>query len=133
MPAGLDTDHLGFGRCGAHEGQETTPAFSLVIAEAREWEPRARCYVCATIETSGKKRERCDRCGGEGYVGSNRPHGVLLAVDVAWGDDMHLRLVGPGRKRERGEAFYPLHLCEGLTPDDQPVIVPGHELQPTPA
>jgi hypothetical protein len=46
-------------------------------------------------------------------VGEPRPYGQMLAVDVAWGDHIHLRLIGPNTDRRRGEALYPLHVCQG--------------------
>jgi hypothetical protein len=83
----------------------------LLLVEPFEWEPRAACYVCATIKGRGQTRRNCDRCGGDGYVGSKRPATVMLGVDIAWSDDGHVRLVGPKTKRMRGEGLYPLHHC----------------------
>lgn len=85
----------------------------VVVAEPHEWEPRARCYVCSTIAARGQRRSNCDRCGGSGYVGERRPAGRMLAVDVAWSDEGHVRLVGPRTTRKRGEALYALHACVG--------------------
>lgn len=83
-----------------------------ILAEPYEWEPRARCYVCSMVRTRGQGfRANCHRCGGTGYVGSRRPLGRMLAIDVAWSDDVHLRVVGPSAKRRRGEALMPLHVC----------------------
>jgi hypothetical protein len=83
----------------------------VVIAEAFEWEPRARCYVCATIAARGQTRRNCDRCGGSGYVGERRPPGRALAIDVAWSDEGHVPLGAPRPPRRRGEALYALHAC----------------------
>jgi hypothetical protein len=80
-----------------------------IIAEPYEWEPRARCYVCQTIETQGKHRASCDRCGGLGFVGYPRPRTPMLAIDVAWSDEGHVRIVGPRTTRRKGEALYALH------------------------
>jgi hypothetical protein len=88
---------------------EGLPIGPVVVASAWEWEPRARCYVCAQVETRGKKRERCDRCAGTGYVGEVRPKETMLAVDVAWSDGGHVRLVTPAMCRRKGEALYALH------------------------
>jgi hypothetical protein len=82
-----------------------------LLVEPHEWEPRAACYVCATIEGRGQSRRNCYRCGGTGYVGSNRPAAQMLGVDIAWSDEGHVRLVGPKTNRRRGEGLYPLHHC----------------------
>jgi hypothetical protein len=84
---------------------------TVVVAEVHEWEPRAACFVCATIRARGQHRERCDRCGGSGYVGAARPPGRMLAIDVAWSDESHVRLIGPRTTRKRGEALYEIHSC----------------------
>lgn len=83
----------------------------VVMADPYEWEPRARCYVCQKQATRGMKRARCDRCDGTGYVGEHRPPGKMLAWDVAWSDEGHVRIVGERTERRRGEAFYRLHVC----------------------
>lgn len=95
----------------------SAPVLEVVIdgetyhADVAEWEPRAACSQCAA--TRGRKRGHraghCTRCGGEGYVGSNRPTARMLGVDVAWSDEGHVRLVGPRTKRMRGEALHALH------------------------
>lgn len=105
-----------------------------VLAEPYEWEPRARCYACATIEGRKRacptcrgqdascarcegtgrvanKRVRCDRCNGEGFVGRKRPPGRMLAIDLGWSDTGHVRLLGPQTPRLKGEALYVLHVC----------------------
>lgn len=119
----------------------------IVVAEPYEWEPRARCYACKNIETRSKvcpscqgraldcprcegagevsdKCANCKRCGGERYVGRERPQGVMLAVDMAWGDEGHVRLIKPRTPRRKGEALYELHAC--LHDLDSPAIVPAH-------
>jgi RecJ-like exonuclease len=106
----------------------------IVLAEPFEWEPRARCYQCKNIESRSRvcpkcrgfdlgcarcegtgtvsdKRANCNRCGGEGYIGKRRPTGVMLAIDIAWSDDGHVRLVEPTVSRRKGEALYELHDC----------------------
>lgn len=85
-----------------------------IVADPHEWEPRASCYVCSTIKARGQRRTNCDRCGGCGYVGSKRPPGTLLAVDVAWSDGGHVRTVGPRTPRRKGEALHELHCCVPL-------------------
>lgn len=89
----------------------------LIVAEPYEWEPRAACYVCVRVAKHRHKRTNCDRCGGTRYVGTPRPPGRLLAIDVAWSDEGHVRLLGPRTERRKGEACYRLHSCgvSGLT------------------
>lgn len=111
------------------------------MADAYEHEPRARCYMCAGVESRVKecpkcrgsgsyregickrcegsgevanKRANCHRCGGSGYVGSARPVGQMLAIDVAWGDEGHVRLIGPRTSRRKGEALYNVHSCNSV-------------------
>lgn len=84
----------------------------LVIADLNEWLPRGECLSCAhTRHAHPGRHVDCRRCNGTGMVGSPRPVGQMLAVDMAWGDDLHIRLVGPNTDRRRGEALYPLHVC----------------------
>jgi hypothetical protein len=83
----------------------------LVVAERFEWEPRAACYLCSTIEARGQKRGQCTRCGSTSYVGEQRPKGRMLAVDVAWSDEGGVRVIGPRTSRRRGEGLYRLHRC----------------------
>lgn len=85
----------------------------IVVADVHEWEPRARCYVCSGIAARGQRRMNCDRCGGSRYVGSKRPPGRMLAIDVAWSDDGHVRTIAARTPRRKGEALYPLHVCAG--------------------
>jgi hypothetical protein len=91
----------------------------VVVAEPFEWEPRARCYVCSQVETRGNSITKCNRCGGLGYVGTPRPDEPMLAVDIAWSDEGHVRMIGPKTTRKRGEALYRLH------PHENSVIVAG--------
>lgn len=45
----------------------------VFTAELEEWEPRARCYVCAKIEARlNKDAPRCERCEGTGAIGDFR-------------------------------------------------------------
>lgn len=60
------------------------------------------------------KRPDCTHCDGSGYVGEHRPEGELLAVDCAWSDEGHVRLIGPNTSRRKGEALYRAHACEKL-------------------
>jgi hypothetical protein len=83
-----------------------------VIAELYEWQPRSRCFPCAGAQATSKKgRVHCSRCGGSGFIGEWRPKEPLLAIDVAWGDEPHLRIISPGVARRRGEALHRLHSC----------------------
>jgi hypothetical protein len=110
------------------------------VADVAEWEPRAACPLCgvqrrlacaicgtslagrrslATTcstkcrrELSRRRRGRdCKRCDGSGYIGEKRPPGEMLAWDVAWSDEGHLRIVGPRTPRRKGEALFKPHLC----------------------
>ena len=84
----------------------------LVLAEPYEWQPRSRCFPCAGAQATSKNgRVHCSRCGGTGYIGERRPQERMLAVDMAWGDEGHVRLVAPSMKRYRGESLYRLHKC----------------------
>jgi hypothetical protein len=103
-----------------------------ILASAFEWEPKARCYLCSKVEsrvrdcprcrgagcvacdftgTAGHQRAECKHCGGAGFVGRQRPRARMLAVDVAWSDEGHVRIVGPKTARKKGEALYELHRC----------------------
>lgn len=35
----------------------------------------------------------------------------MLAIDIAWSDEGHVRLIGQKTTRKRGEALYTLHAC----------------------
>lgn len=83
----------------------------LFVAEPYEWEPRAKCYLCAAVAERGLNRGKCARCNGTGYVGEDRPSEPMLAVDAAWSDTGHIRVVGPLTKRNPGEALYREHRC----------------------
>jgi hypothetical protein len=84
----------------------------LIIADLHEWLPRGECLSCAhTRHSYPGQHIECRRCNGTAMVGEPRPYGQMLAVDVAWGDHIHLRLIGPNTDRRRGEALYPLHSC----------------------
>lgn len=84
-----------------------------VTADVHEWLPRGECLSCAeTRHANPGVHVDCKRCGGTAMVGEPRPPGRLLAIDVAWGDDVHLRVVGENTDRRRGEALYELHICK---------------------
>lgn len=84
----------------------------IVTAEIYEWQPRHRCFPCAGAQATSKRGVvHCARCGGEGYVGSKRPDEMMLAIDIAWSDESHVRLIGPETTRKRGEGLYALHRC----------------------
>lgn len=86
---------------------------TLVLADLFEWEPRAACQSCLHTRRAHPGRPvSCGRCHNTGYVGSNRPKGRMVAIDMAWGDDWHVRIVGPRTDRRKGEALHPLHVCE---------------------
>lgn len=83
-----------------------------VIADIYEWLPRGECLSCAhTRHSHPSAKVQCNRCNSTGMVGESRPPGRLLAIDVGWADDLHLRLLGPQTDRRRGEALYRLHIC----------------------
>jgi len=73
--------------------------------------------VCGGCEGRGYivqrivQRPDCSHCDGSGYVGEHRPDGELLAVDCAWSDDGHVRVIGPSTSRRKGEALYREHAC----------------------
>jgi hypothetical protein len=86
-----------------------------IIAELYEWQPRSRCFPCAGAQATSKNgKVHCSRCGGSGFIGSRRPKEPMLAIDVAWSDEGHLRVIAPSTPRRRGEALHALHRCEGL-------------------
>jgi hypothetical protein len=45
----------------------------------------------------------------------------MLAVDVAWSDEPHVRVIGPRTGRRKGEALYALHAC---AVSDESVSIP---------
>jgi hypothetical protein len=70
------------------------------------------CKRCDGLGAIGApKRSDCTRCAGAGFVGSPRPNETMLAVDIAWSDDGHIRLLEPSTSRRKGEALYDLHAC----------------------
>lgn len=97
--------------CGEPVLTVELPRGRVVQAEPYEWEPRAACYVCQTIAARGQQRRNCQRCDGSGYVGENRPPGKMLAVDIAWSDEGHVRMLAPSSPRRRGEGLYVIHAC----------------------
>lgn len=87
----------------------------LVLVDMYEWEPRAQCQSCLHTRRAHPGRPvSCGRCGNSGYVGSQRPKGRMLAIDVAWSDSdrLHVRIIGPKVDRRRGEALHPFHVCD---------------------
>lgn len=71
------------------------------------------CLTCDGLGSLGApKRDGCSRCGGDGYVGSTRPQTTMLGIDMAWGDEIHVRLIGARTDRRRGEGLHELHACE---------------------
>lgn len=84
----------------------------LLVASAYEWLPRMPCRVCRWVKSRrGTKRAQCTLCDGSGYVGEKRPAEVMVAIDIAWGDDCHVRLVTPRMVRRKGEGLFRLHPC----------------------
>jgi hypothetical protein len=112
----------------------------LVLADPFEWQPLGACFVCSppglcahckrelpedappgtrycsdvhrkAAHRARKRGETCSRCGGTGLVGSRRPPGPMLAIDVAWSDEGHVRVIARRTSRRRGEGLYPLHVC----------------------
>lgn len=115
----------------------------LVLADPYEWTPLGACPVCSPPGVCGfcglelpegtpdgqrycgsvhrkaahrarKRGERCSRCGGTGVVGARRPPGPMLAIDVAWSDEGHVRVIASRTSRRRGEGLYPLHVCAAV-------------------
>jgi hypothetical protein len=83
-----------------------------IIADLYEWQPRSRCFPCAGAQATSKNgKVHCSRCGGDGYIGSKRPSGPMLAIDVAWSDEGNIRLITANTPRRRGEALHALHRC----------------------
>jgi hypothetical protein len=83
-----------------------------IVAELYEWQPRSRCFPCAGAQATSKTgRVHCSRCGGSGFIGARRPKVPMLAIDVAWSDEGHMRLIAPSTPRRRGEALHTLHEC----------------------
>lgn len=86
----------------------------LALVDLYEWEPRAACQSCLHTRRAHPGRPvSCGRCHNTGYVGSNRPKGRMVAIDVAWSDTdrMHIRIVGPRVDRRKGEALHSFHVC----------------------
>jgi hypothetical protein len=92
---------------------KVTIGIETITADLYEWEARAQCQSCLhTRRAHPTSHVSCGRCHDTGYVGTKRPTGRMLAIDVAWDDDLHLRLVGPRTDRRRGEALHSIHVCE---------------------
>lgn len=89
----------------------------LVTATIHEWEPRHACDHCAhtrrrmeNLGTLQGRRVHCAVCADTGYVGTRRPSGWMLAIDMAW-EGEHIRVIGPRTDRRAGEALHELHVC----------------------
>src|SRR5205823_1563165 len=67
-----------------------------IIADIHEWEPRAACGSCLHTRRAHPQLGlvNCARCADTGYVGMKRPAGWMLAIDMAWGDVIHVRVIG---------------------------------------
>jgi hypothetical protein len=84
----------------------------MLVAEVVEWEPRAACQSCAFTRAAHPDRPvSCARCGNSGYVGRKRPPGPMVAIDLAWADEYHVRLIGEKTDRREGEALHEIHVC----------------------
>lgn len=88
-----------------------------ITATIHEWEPRHACDHCAhtrrrmqNLGTLSGRRVHCAVCADTGYIGTRRPAGWMLAVDMAW-EGEHIRVIGARTDRRAGEALYPLHVC----------------------
>lgn len=105
--ATINADTLGRGNQRGHHHE------LRIIADIHEWEPRAQCGSCLHTRRAHPHLPEisCARCADTGYTGTRRPPGWMLAVDMAWGDDIHLRVIGPRTDRREGEALYPMHIC----------------------
>lgn len=85
---------------------------TLVTADADEWEPRAACQSCLhTRRAHPGQPISCSRCFNTGYVGVVRPPGPMLAIDMAWAETPHARVIGERTDRRKGEAAHPIHQC----------------------
>lgn len=90
----------------------------LHLVDLYEWEPRAACQLCLHTRRAHPGRPvSCGRCHNTGYVGTDRPAGRMLAIDVAWSDEdrdnePHVRIIGPSTDRRKGEALHPFHACQ---------------------
>lgn len=88
-----------------------------LTVEIDEWEPRAACQSCARTRAAHPERAviSCARCGNTGYVGRARPSRAMIAIDMGWSDDeggvVHVRIIGPGTDRRKGEALHEPHHC----------------------
>jgi hypothetical protein len=83
-----------------------------ITASVFEWEPRSRCDRCAfTRAAHPHSHVSCPRCNDTGYVGTRRPTGKMLAIDMGWSDESHVRVITERMSRRRGEALHELHVC----------------------
>lgn len=115
----------------------------VFVADIYEWQPLGACFVCSppglcahcgveldqdappgtrycgdihrkAAHRARKRGEVCARCGGLGVIGQRRPDGPMLAIDVAWSDEGHVRVIARRTSRRRGEGLYPLHECAAV-------------------
>lgn len=85
---------------------------TLILVDLYEWEPRSQCESCRHTRRAHPGRPvSCGRCHNTGYVGADRPKGRMVAMDMAWSDELHIRIIGPRTDRRRGEALYKFHQC----------------------
>lgn len=105
--ATINADTLGRGNARGHTHD------LQIIADVREWEPRAQCGSCLHTRRAHPSLNivSCARCADTGYIGTKRPAGWMLAVDMAWGDEIHVRVISGRTDRRAGEALYPMHIC----------------------
>ena len=88
---------------------------TILFAEVQEWVPLMRCPICQSVRERGYIRNHCHRCDGTGWIGQRRPEQRMLAIEVAWPvryETYTVRYIGPRTRLRRGEAVYPLHLCQ---------------------
>lgn len=89
-----------------------------ITADRYAWEPRHECESCQQTRRAHPHLPTvsCSKCANTGYIGTDRPTGRMLAIDVGWSDEddhghLHTRIIGPTTDRRRGEALHPLHQC----------------------
>jgi hypothetical protein len=83
-----------------------------VIADLSEWLPLDECQSCRhTRRSHPGAYVHCQKCGDSGWFGSPRPAGEMLAIDVAWGDDLRLRIVTERTEQRQWESLHALHVC----------------------
>ncbi len=86
---------------------------TTVTADRYEWLPRGVCTKCLQTRNAHPGQPvSCPHCNSTGYTGTaERPAGPMLAMDMAWGDEPRIRIIGERTDRRKGESLHPLHRC----------------------